>query len=135
MDEDMASLATDADLAWRAQLLGWRCAYEPRAIAEHMRTYSPATRWSVSPDSRRQQFRNRYLMMAKNETSQGLLRDGPLIAGYELLALGHVLLRERHLLAGYREAWRLLPRARARRRLIQSRRRVELPPFGLRPPR
>ncbi len=31
-------------------------------------------------------------------------RDGALIAGYELLALGHVLLRERHLLGGYRDA-------------------------------
>jgi GT2 family glycosyltransferase len=133
LDEDMELWATDVDLAWRAQLLGWRCVYEPRAVAEHVRSYSPATRWRISPAARRQQFRNRYLMMAKNETGRGLRRDGLLIAGYEFLALGHVLLRERHLLAGYREAWRLLPRARARRRLIQARRRVDLPPFGLRP--
>lgn len=133
LDEDMVLYATDVDLAWRAQLLGWRCAYEPRAVAEHVRSYSPATRWQISPAARRQQFRNRYLMMAKNETGRGLRRDGLLIVGYEALALGHVLLRERHLLAGYREARRLLPRARARRRLIQARRRVDLPPFELRP--
>ena len=30
LDEDMALWASDADLAWRAQLLGWRCVYEPR---------------------------------------------------------------------------------------------------------
>lgn len=133
LDEDLELWATDVDLAWRAQLRGWRCVYEPGAVAEHVRSYSPATRWQISPASRRQQFRNRYLMMAKNETGRGVRRDGLLIAGYETLALGHVLLRERHLLAGYREAWRLLPQARARRRLIQAGRRVDLPPFGLAP--
>jgi hypothetical protein len=80
------------------------------------------------------QFRNRLLMIVKNETGRGLRRDGLLIVGYELLALGHAVLRERHLLGGYREAWRLLPGARRRRAQVQARRRVELPPFGLRPP-
>jgi hypothetical protein len=73
-------------------------------------------------------------MLVKNETGRGLARDGALIAGYELLALGHVLLRERHLLGGYREAWRLRRGARRRRALVQTRRRVSLPPFGLTPP-
>jgi GT2 family glycosyltransferase len=134
LDEDMELWASDADLAWRAQLLGWRCVYEPDAVAHHIRTYSPSTRAEMSPAARRLQFRNRYLMMAKNETRAGLARHGAWIAGYELLALGHALLRERHLLEGYREAWRLLPAARRRRRLIQARRRLSLPPFGLAPP-
>ncbi len=132
LDEDMALWASDADLAWRAQLFGWRCRYEPRALAHHVRTYSPATRSRMSETARRLQFRNRYLMMAKNETRAGLLRHAPMIAGYELLALVHVLLRERHLLAAYRDAWRLMPGARHRRRLIQARRRRALAPFGLR---
>jgi GT2 family glycosyltransferase len=134
LDEDMELWASDADLAWRARLYGWRCAYEPRAVAYHVRTYSPSTRARMSEQARRLQFRNRYLMMVKNETARGLARDGALIAGYELLALGHVLLRERHLLGGYREAWRLRRGARHRRELIQARRRVTLPPFGLTPP-
>jgi GT2 family glycosyltransferase len=134
LDEEMELWATDADLAWRAQLLGWRCVYEPAAVAHHVRTYSPSTRWQMSEEARRMQFRNRYLMIVKNETRRGLARDGVLIAGYEALALGHVLLRERHLLAGYRDAWRLLPGARRRRALIQARRRVAAPPFGLRAP-
>ena len=131
-DEEMELWASDADLAWRAQLLGWRCEYEPRAVAEHIRTYSPSTRARMSEQARRLQFRNRYLMIVKNETRAGLVRDAPLILGYEALALGHVLLRERHLLAGYREAARLLPGARRRRRWIQARRRIDLPPFSLR---
>ena len=39
---------------------------------------------------------------------------------YEVLALGHVLLRERELLGAYAEAWRRLPAARRRRRDIQA---------------
>ena len=59
LDEDMELWASDADLAWRARLLGWRCVYEPRAPAEHVRTYSPSTRSRVSERARRLQFRNR----------------------------------------------------------------------------
>jgi hypothetical protein len=52
-----------------------------------------------------------------------------------VLALGHVLLRERELLGGYREAARLARRAWAQRRQVQARRRVAVPPFGLQPER
>lgn len=121
LDEDMALWASDADLAWRAQLLGWSAVYEPSAVAEHVRTYSPSTRAQMSEADRRLQFRNRYLMMLKNDTPRALARDLPWVASYELAALGHVLLRERHLLAGYREAWALRHGALRRRRLVQSR--------------
>ena len=131
LDEDMELWASDADLAWRAQLYGWRSVYEPGAVADHVRTYSPSTRAQMSEPARRLQFRNRYLMMLKNETAAGLARDLGWIASYELLALGHVLVRERHLLGGYRDVWRLREGAHRRRRLVQARRRAS-PPFGLR---
>jgi GT2 family glycosyltransferase len=134
LDEDFALWAADADLAWRARLLGWRCVYEPGARAWHVRFYSPTTRPERTEEHRRLQFRNRYLMIAKNETWAGLLRDLPIVLGYEILALGHVLLRERHLLRGYAEAVRLLPAARRRRRVIQARARLARVPFGLKPP-
>ncbi len=135
LDEDMELWASDVDLAWRAQLLGWASVYEPAAVAWHQRFYSPTTRAAVPEHHRRLQFRNRYLMMLKHETWGSLGRDLPWVLGYEVLALGHVLLRERHLLRGYADAWRLRRGALARRRAIQPRRapgrRV---PFGLRPP-
>jgi hypothetical protein len=85
----------------------------------------------MSEEARRLQFRNRYLMMLKNETGRGLARDGARIAAYEALALGHALLREPHLLRGYSDVWRLRKAARGRRKLVQAKRRTELPPFGL----
>ncbi|MEA2128499.1 MAG: hypothetical protein QOJ85_1390, partial [Solirubrobacteraceae bacterium] len=134
LDEDFELWASDVDLAWRARLLGWRCIYEPRAVAWHMRFYSPTTRDGLPESHRRLQFRNRLLMMAKNDSWADIRGDLHRIAFYELLAIGHVVLRERHLLRAYRDARRALPAARRRRAAVQAARRAR-PPFGLRAPR
>lgn len=134
LDEDFGLWAADADLAWRARRLGWRCVYEPGALAWHVRFYSPSTRTQLDPAHRRLQFRNRYLMIAKNDTARGVVRDLHRVLAYEALALGHALLRERFLLGAYRDALRLLPGARRRRRALRPRTRSVRVPFGLRPP-
>jgi GT2 family glycosyltransferase len=130
-DPDLERWASDADLAWRARVLGWTSAYAPTAVVHHVRTYSPSTRETMSVAARRMQFRNRYLMMVKNDSVRELARDLPSVGLYEALALGHALLRERELLGAYAEAWRRLPAARRRRRDIQARRRARRVPFGL----
>jgi GT2 family glycosyltransferase len=134
LDEDMALWATESDLAWRAQLRGWRSVYVPGAAARHVRTYSPSiARSDRRPEHRRMQFRNRLVMLAKNETAAGLLADLPWIAAYELAALGYALVRERALLGAYRDAWALRKQIRVRRVVVQARRTVRRPPFGLAP--
>jgi len=133
LDEDMALWASDVDLAWRARLAGWRCAYEPRAVAYHVRSYSPSTRAGMPEGDRRLQFRNRYLMMLKNDRAADLARDLPRIAAYEIAAFGYALLRERSLLGGYADALRLSPAAWRRRREVQRMRMVGRVPFGLEP--
>jgi GT2 family glycosyltransferase len=133
-DENMPGWGCDADLAWRARLMGWRARYEPGAVVHHIRTYSPTTRARMSGVDRRTQFRNRYLMMAKNDSLAELARDALPLLLYEVLALGYALLRERELLGGYVEAARRMPGALRRRRLIQARRSARRVPFGLEPP-
>ena len=136
LDEQLELWASDVDLAWRARLLGWRCIYEPRAIAWHMRFYSPTTRSGLPEAHRRLQFRNRLLMMAKNDAWADVRGDLHRILFYEVLAIGHVLLRERHLLRAYGAALRALPATRRRRAVVQAKRaRSMRPPFGLRAPR
>ncbi len=136
LDEQLELWASDVDLAWRARLLGWRCMYEPRAVAWHMRFYSPSTRSGLPEAHRRLQFRNRLLMMVKNDSWADVRGDLHRIAFYEVLAIGHTLLRERHLLRAYRDAFRALPDARRRRRVVQAKRAAGVrPPFGLRAPR
>jgi GT2 family glycosyltransferase len=136
LDETFEKWAVDVDLAWRAQILGWKGVYEPAAVAYHVRSYSPSTRAGVPERDRRVQFRNRYLMMVKNDTLQDLRGDLLRIAGYEIAAFGYALVRERHLLDGYGELRHLLPTARRQRREIQARRRLRgrpRAPFGLEP--
>jgi GT2 family glycosyltransferase len=135
-DEDLVTWGSDADLAWRCRALGWRCAYEPGALAYHVRRYSPTTRVDMPEWDRMMQFRNRYLMIAKNDPAGTLARDLPRILAYELAALGFAVLREHHLLRGYLEAARLAPRMRRKRKKLQSRRRERgAPPipYGLEP--
>jgi GT2 family glycosyltransferase len=136
LDESFEKWAVDVDLAWRAQILGWRGVYEPSAVAYHVRSYSPSTRSGMPEHDRRVQFRNRYLMMVKNDTLQDLRGNLLRIAGYEIAAFGYTLLRERHLLGGYGELRHLLPTARRHRLDIQARRRERgspRAPFGLEP--
>jgi GT2 family glycosyltransferase len=135
LDENMPGWGCDADLAWRAQLFGWRCRYAPAAVVHHVRSYSPTTRARATPEDRRTQFRNRLLMIAKNDSFADLRPDLLPLFVYELLALGYAVLREHELLGGYREALRRLPEARRQRRQIQARRRPGRVPFGLVPPR
>jgi GT2 family glycosyltransferase len=136
LDETFEKWAVDVDLAWRAQILGWTGVYEPAAVAYHVRSYSPSTRAGMPERDRMVQFRNRYLMMVKNDTAQDLRGDLLRIVAYEIAALGYALTRERHLLRGYAELRQLLPTARRHRLDIQARRRQRgnaRAPFGLEP--
>jgi len=123
-DEDFFAYREEVDLAWRAQLRGWRSLYTPKAVAYHVRSYSPATRKQQPRFLRQLQFRNRYLLMFKNDSWRNVLRHAPYILGFEVLALGYVLLREPYLLWGYWDALRLLPKMMQKRRAIQSRKLV-----------
>ena len=131
-DEDLALWASDADLAWRARLLGWRTVLEPAARGRHVRFFGPSTRARVAPEHRRLQLRNRMLMIIKNDRVADLARDLPALARYELAALAYALVVERELLGAYRDAALGLDGARRRRRTIQGRRRSHAP-FGLLP--
>lgn len=114
----------EVDLAWRMRLRGWRCVYTPDAVAYHVRGFSPATRRRQPRLFRRLSYRNRYLMLLKNETPRNLRRDlGPFL-WFEFRQLGHVLFREPHLLRGWWEIARLAPRTLRQRRQIQRTRRA-----------
>ena len=81
---------------------GAACTSRRRSPITCARTARAPARRSVSAIAEIQ-FRNRYLMMIKNETVASLAGDLVPILGYELLAFGHVLVRERHLLGAYAE--------------------------------
>ena len=67
-DPDFFCYREDADVAWRAQLLGWRCIYTPHAAAYHVRSVVPGNRRSVSPAINAHSVKNRFLLRIKNTT-------------------------------------------------------------------
>jgi len=123
-DPDFFTYREDADVAWRAQLLGWRCLYVPEAVGYHVRSVGPRHRSSVPAVLNMHSVKNRFLMRIKNATS-GLYRQFWLPAtARDLLVLGGCLLWEQKSLPAL---WRIamcLPRAIGQRRRIMLRRRV-----------
>lgn len=124
-DEAFFAYREIVDLHWRACVHGWRTAYEPSAVAYHLRRFSPATRSQVPRRLRRMSLRNRYLLVAKNDTIKAVARDLPWIVAFEAGALAYLVAREPRLLAGYWDALRALPAAWRRRRLFRSGRPVD----------
>ncbi|MBI4465100.1 MAG: glycosyltransferase family 2 protein, partial [Acidobacteria bacterium] len=67
-DEDFFLYREDADLSWRAQLLGWKCLYLPQAVGYHVRRVVPGRRRGLPDEINRHSVKNRFLMRIKNAT-------------------------------------------------------------------
>jgi GT2 family glycosyltransferase len=128
MDEDFFAYYEDADLAWRAQLRGWECAYVPDAVARHARGWGDTLRKRrvAGQDARgvRLALRNRYLMTMKNDAASNFLKDLPLILGAEAARLAYATIRIPRALLGITDLCQAWPAAVRKRRLIRSRRTV-----------
>jgi GT2 family glycosyltransferase len=123
-DADFFAYREDADLAWRAQLLGWRCLYLPEAIAYHVRRVLPTNRKAVSAAINMHSVKNRFLMRINNISGRQYLRHFFAITFRDLLVLGGCLFRERSSLRAFPIVIRNLPNAWRKRRAILARRRV-----------
>ena len=123
-DPDFFIYREDADVAWRAQLLGWKCLYVPAAVGYHKRSVGPGRRSSVPSLLKMHSVKNRFLMRIKNATG-GLYRRYWLPAtARDLTVVSACLLWE---VSSLSALWRLagcFSRAVQRRRSIMSRRRV-----------
>ncbi len=119
----------DADLAWRAQLRGWRCLHSPRAVATHARgwgdTLRKPGREAKNAAGPRLALRNRYLMTAKNDLQRHFFADLPSILAAELPRLGYTAATRPSVILGLLDLLRALPRAWRQRHQIQSRRTVD----------
>jgi GT2 family glycosyltransferase len=123
-DHDFFAYREDADLAWRAQLLGWKCLYTPRAVAYHVRSVLPQDRKSVSRVINMHSVKNRFLMRVKNATPGLYRRYGFAITVRDVLVIAGCLLREWNSLPGLWFVLRWLPRTWRKRSQIMARRRV-----------
>ena len=123
-DADFFAYREDADVAWRAQLLGWKCLYVPAAIAYHVRTVLPSNRHSLAPLINMHSVKNRFLMRIKNVTGGLYRRNWLSITVRDVLVIGACLSYEFTSLRAFPFIFRNLRRTWAKRREIMRRRRV-----------
>jgi GT2 family glycosyltransferase len=123
-DPDFFVYREDADVAWRAMLMGWRTLYAPAAVAHHVRTVTPANRRAVPAMINMHSVKNRFLMRIKNATADIYRRFWLPMTVRDLAVVGASLVWEPTSAVALWHVARCLPRALHRRRTIMSRRRI-----------
>ena len=125
-DEEFFSFREDADLAWRAQLMGHKYLYTPSAVAWHVRRVTPERRKDLPHIINWHSVKNRWLMRKKNSSRWLFWRLAVPVLWRDLQAFGYALLRDRSMLSAIFYQFR--PEVRRRlhheRDIIQSRRKV-----------
>jgi GT2 family glycosyltransferase len=124
-DPDFFAYREDADVAWRAQLLGWRCIYTPSAEGWHVRSMVPGLRGSVAAVINMHSVKNRFLMRIKNSTPGIYGRFWLPMTFRDFVVIGGCLAVEQRSLPAF---WRLAKCWRSAwesRREIMRRRRAE----------
>jgi len=123
-DEDFFIYKEDVDLAWRAQLLGWKCFYTPRAVAYHARGWDPDGRKRIPREIQIHSLKNRYLMLLKNDSVGIFLKHLPWIITYEILILMHNLVKTPYLFKVWPKIFHLLAKTWAKRKQIMAKKVV-----------
>jgi GT2 family glycosyltransferase len=123
-DPDFFYYREDADVAWRAQLLGWRCIYTPSASAFHVRAAPPGDRRRIPPAINMHSVKNRFLLRIKNTTFDLYRRHWLPTTCRDLLVVGGCFLCEPRSLVAFWKLAGCVPRALRARREIMRRRRA-----------
>ena len=124
-DSDFFVYREDADVAWRAQLMGWKCLYVPYARGYHVRKVLPGNRSALPADINMHSVKNRFLMRLKNISGDLYWRNWFSITGRDILVVMCCLLWEHTSLKAFWFLLRNWSRFRAKRELIQRARRVD----------
>lgn len=124
LDEAFFAYREDADLAWRARLLGWRALYEPHAYLWHARQVLPEGRRRLPPSVNYHSVKNRFLMRIKNLDPEVRQRCFPFFLLRDLGIYAYLAVMEQSSLPALAEVRRLRPLMEEKRRNVQTRRRV-----------
>jgi GT2 family glycosyltransferase len=123
-DEDFFAYREDADLAWRAQLFGWRCMYVPDAVAWHVRRVTPERRSELPTAINWHSVKNRFLMRAKNLSRREYLHVMVPTTARDMMIAAYALLRDQRMISALMQPLRLRNKLREKRAWIQGHRRV-----------
>lgn len=123
-DPDFFVYREDADVAWRAQLLGWRCIYTPEARGYHVRNVLPGNRRALPAAINMHSVKNRFLMRLKNITPNVYRKHWVSITARDLVVIGCCLVREHSSLKALWYVMRNYRKVLEKRTEIMKRRRV-----------
>jgi GT2 family glycosyltransferase len=123
-DEEFFAFREDGDLAWRAQLMGWRCLYTPAAVAWHVRRVTPERRADLPLVINWHSVKNRFLMRGKNASGWLCWRLFFPVAWRDLMTLGYALLRDWRMISAVFYPLHAFDNIRHKRAIIQARRKV-----------
>ncbi|MBI3209976.1 MAG: glycosyltransferase family 2 protein [Candidatus Solibacter usitatus] len=123
-DPDFFTYREDADVAWRAQLMGWRCLYTPHARGYHVRAVLPGNRRALPAAINMHSVKNRFLMRIKNISGHLYRRNLFSILGRDLIVLGCCFMREQRSLKAFWYLAKNWNKAWTKRREIMRRKRV-----------
>jgi len=123
-DPDFFVYREDADVAWRAQLMGWRCLYTPYARGYHVRAVLPGNRRALPKEINMHSVKNRFLMRIKNITGDLYRRYWLPITLRDLVVVGCCLLYEHYSLKAFWHILKSWRRVMAKRQWIMARKRV-----------
>src|SRR3954470_12451791 len=124
-DHDFFVYREDADVAWRAQLMGWKCLYAPYAKGYHVRKVLPGNRRALPPEINMHSVKNRFLMRIKNISPDLYRRNWFSITARDLTVVMCCLLWEHTSLKAFWYLAKNFRKVLAKRSLIQSSRRVD----------
>jgi len=94
-DESFYAFGEDMDVGWRAKRAGFKAVYTPEAVARHFRGGSQEEARSIlasafqtarrPPEIRAHIIKNRWLLILKNETLGGFIKNLPFIAAWDFV--------------------------------------------------
>jgi GT2 family glycosyltransferase len=124
-DADFFVYREDADVAWRAQLMGWKCIYAPYARGYHVRKVLPGNRRALPPEINMHSVKNRFMMRIKNISSDLYWRNFVSITVRDIVVIMCCLLWEHTSLKAFWFLAKNWKQVLAKRRLIQQGQRVD----------
>lgn len=124
-DDDFFAYREDADVAWRAQLMGWKCLYVPYAKGYHVRKALPGNRRALPAEINMHSVKNRFLLRMKNITPNLYFKNFLSITARDLVVIGCCLLWEHTSLKAFPFLVKNWARVISKRREIMRRRRVD----------
>jgi GT2 family glycosyltransferase len=124
-DNDFFVYREDADVAWRAQLMGWKCLYVPYAKGYHVRKALPGNRRALPAEINMHSVKNRFLLRIKNITPDLYRRNFFSITVRDIVVVACCVLWEHSSLRAFPMLARTWRNTLAKRREIMARQRVD----------